>query len=66
MVEILTIPNGFLRVRSEPNTTSNEIAQVHPGEKYKFIKKDEKTGWYDIELTASVSGWVTDVYTALK
>ncbi len=64
VVEILSTPNGFLRVRSEPNTSSNEVAEVHQGEKYKFIKTDFKTGWYDIELSASMSGWISNVYAA--
>ncbi len=66
MVEILATPNGFLRVRSDPNIASSEIAQVHEGEKYRLIKTDTKSGWYDIQLTASVSGWVSNVYATLK
>ncbi len=66
MVTILSTPNGFLRVRSEPDIASSEIGQVHEGEKYELIKKDDKSGWYDIALTASVSGWVSNTYTVLK
>ena len=61
-VRILDTPNGFLRVRSEPTTASNEIGQVNPGKKYQLIKTDEKTGWYDIQLTATSSGWISNTY----
>lgn len=72
MVQILATPNGFLRVREEPTTTSTEIGQVHTGETYQLIKTDKQTGWYDIQLTASASGklaqsgWITNVYAGLK
>ena len=64
MVQILATPTGFLRVRKEPTITSDEIGQVHPGEKYPFVVRDDKTGWYQIQLTASSSGWVSDTYVA--
>jgi hypothetical protein len=64
MVQILSTPTGFLRVRSEPNSTSDQIGEVHPGEKYPFVKKDDKTGWFDIQLTATQSGWITNTYAA--
>lgn len=64
MVQILSTPTGFLRVRSEPNSASDQIGEVHPGEKYPFIKKDDKTGWFDIQLTATTSGWITNTYAA--
>ncbi len=61
-VKILDTPNGFLRVRSQPTTATDEIGQVRPGEKYQLVKTDSKTGWYDIQLTATSSGWVSNTY----
>lgn len=61
-IQILDTPNGFLRVRNQPTTATDEIGQVRPGEKYQLIKTDSKTGWYDIQLTATSSGWVSNTY----
>lgn len=70
MVKILDTPTGFLRVRSLPTIASDEVAEVHPGEQYPFIKQDDKSGWFDILLTASASGtplqsgWISNTYAA--
>lgn len=65
MVKILPTGTGFLRVRAEPNTASEEIGRVEPGKQYPLIEKDEETGWYKIEyeeaeagLPAGRQGWV--------
>ncbi len=63
-VVILTTPTGFLRVRSEPNISASEVGRVTPGKKYKFIEKDEKTGWYKITVSDNVSGWVSSEYAS--
>lgn len=62
-VEILTTPNGFLRVRSEPTITADELVKVKSGEKFKFIEEDSKTGWFKIEYEAGKEGWVSNDYT---
>ncbi len=64
LVEILSTPTGFLRVRDQPQVASNEIGQVHPGEKYKFLTRDDKTGWFQIQLNATSSGWISNTYAA--
>lgn len=61
-VEILATPNDFLRVRSEPLTTGDEISRVKTGEKYKFIDEDEKSGWFKIEYEEGKEGWVSNEY----
>lgn len=66
IVEILSTPNGFLRVRNQPTTASDEIARVNPGEKYDLIKIDGKTGWFDIKLDSTSSGWISNVYAATQ
>lgn len=63
-VEILSTPNGFLRVRSQPDTASSEIARVHQGDKFPLVTIDKKSGWFEIQLTASKSGWISNVYAS--
>ncbi len=67
-VEILDTSVGFLRVRKEPSTLAEEVAQVKPGEKYKLLDTDDKTGWFKIEYEGKSDnseakvGWVTNQY----
>lgn len=61
-VEILSTPTGFLRVRNEPSTLGEEVAQVTPGERYPYLDEDEKTGWLKIEYEEGEEGWVSDQY----
>lgn len=51
---------GFLRVREKPSTTSTELAQVKPGEKYSLI--EEENGWYKIPYEIGKEGWVAGQY----
>jgi hypothetical protein len=60
-VEILDTPTGYLRVRQGPSTSYEEIAQVEPGERYRYLESDEDTGWLKIELENS-EGWVSNQY----
>jgi hypothetical protein len=62
MVEILTTPSGFLRVREEPNTTSKELGRVTPGQKFEVVAEDSQTGWFKIEFTTGEQGWVSNQY----
>ena len=59
-VEILDTPVGFLRVRKEPSTSSDELARVNPGEFYSLL--DEESGWYKIEYEDAKEGWVSSQY----
>src|SRR6185369_18054521 len=45
-VEILNTPTGFLRVRTEPGSAGEEIAEVKPGSKYPYLDTDISTGWF--------------------
>ena len=56
-VKILPTGVGFLRVRSGPGTSFDEIAKVTPGEEYAVL--EEKSGWYKIPLADGREGWVT-------
>lgn len=74
MVEILTTPTGFLRVRNEPSISSGEIGRVTPGMKYPFVEEKEVSGatWFKLEHEsastgvaageAGKSGWVSGQY----
>lgn len=68
-VEIKATPTGFLRVREKPDTKSQELGRVQPGDRYPLL--DKTTGWYlikvDLEATASGlppgrGGWVSAQY----
>lgn len=62
LVEILTTPTGFLRVRSEPTTSASEVGQVKPGQKYPYVTTDEKSSWFKIEYEKGKQGWVSNQY----
>lgn len=65
MVEILSTPTGFLRVREEPTTLSEEVARVEPGDQFIFIEEDEDSGWYKIDYEDGEEGWVSNTYAKL-
>jgi hypothetical protein len=62
LIEILTTPTGFLRVRSEANTSSSEVAQVKPGEKYLFMEENDDASWIKIEYEKGKYGWISGQY----
>jgi hypothetical protein len=65
LVEILSTPTGFLRVRSEPSTLANEVGQVKPGETYELVEEDIDTGWFKIIIAEGKEGWVTNQYAKI-
>lgn len=58
-VEILDTPVGFLRVREEPSTASEELGRVNPGETYEVIEKQGT--WYKISFDGN-EGWISSQY----
>lgn len=63
-VLIKDTPTGYLNVRSQPSSASAKLAAkptVNPGDKYGFLEL--KDGWYQIKITASVSGWISSQYS---
>jgi hypothetical protein len=54
---------GWVRVREEPNTTSQELAKINDGEKYKYL--DTSAGWYKIEYETGKEGWISGKYAEL-
>ena len=62
MVEILSTPVGFLRVRNQPSSVADEVGRIQPGERYVLLSEDEKTGWYKIEYEEGKEGWISNQY----
>jgi hypothetical protein len=56
-VTILETPNGFLRVRSSPSLTAEEVTRVRTGQSFTLL--EESAGWYQIELPTGETGWIS-------
>jgi len=70
-VTILNTPTGYLRVRTQPGTKGEEIAQVKPGDKFPYLATDADTKWYEIQyqpaaagLPNGITGWVSNQYAS--
>lgn len=66
LVEILSTPVGFLRVREEASTDSPEVAQVKLGEEYLLLEEDPDGNWFKIEYKEGSEGWVSSEYAKIK
>jgi uncharacterized protein YgiM (DUF1202 family) len=68
LIEILSTPTDFLRVRSEPSTLGREVGQVEPGDQFVLLEEDEASGWFKIEFgedeegDVTKTGWVSNQY----
>jgi hypothetical protein len=69
LVQIENTPTGYLRVRSEPGTAGEEIAEVKPGSTYPYLNDDTATGWLEIQyepvapgLPDGIVGWVSNQF----
>ncbi len=65
-------PTGFLRMRTEPGATGEEIAELKPGNKYLFLEEDATSGWFKIQykdpapgLPEGITGWVSNQYSSI-
>lgn len=63
-VTILSTPNGFLRVRSGAGTTFSEVGRVKTDETYDVLS--EESGWYQIQLDTTTTGWISSLYASKK
>jgi len=61
-VTIKPTETDWLRVRETPS--GNEIGKVYPGETFNLL--DEASGWYLLELSDGVRGWVFARYASLE
>lgn len=63
-VRIEETPYGWLRVRAEPSTESEELTKVNTGEAFPYLD-EEQNGWYKIEYEEGEEGWVSGTYAEL-
>jgi hypothetical protein len=63
-IKVKATPTGFLRVRSEPSTTAEELAKLEPDQMVPYLN-EEKNGWYKVEYEEGKEGWVSGVYAEL-
>ena len=61
-IEILSTPNGFLRVRSAATTDSDEVARVNPKDTFVLIEESGDSKWYKIEYQTGQFGWISGQY----
>lgn len=60
-VKINDTPTGFLRVRQEPSTASQELGRVQPGKTYPYL--EEQNGWFKIKLSDGSMGWISSTFS---
>jgi hypothetical protein len=61
-IEVLPTTTGYLRVRKEPTTTSEEVGRVQPGKQYLLVEEKEDTNWFKIVYQDDKEGWVSGQY----
>lgn len=61
-VKILDTPIGFLRVRAEASTTSEQVFQAKPGLSYLLLATSEDKAWLKIEYEEGKQGWISAEY----
>jgi hypothetical protein len=59
-VEIKSEATGWVRVRKEPSTASEEVTKVDHGDQFPLL--DSQNGWYEIEYETGSSGWISGQY----
>ena len=64
VVIITGTPLGWLRVRSEPNLTADEVARVNEGERYSVL--ESVGGWVRIPYSVDEQGWVSAQFTQVE
>ncbi|KKS45600.1 MAG: Serine/threonine protein kinase [Candidatus Gottesmanbacteria bacterium GW2011_GWA2_42_18] len=58
---LITSPTtGWLRVRSEPTTSGEEVGRIDDGEKVTYFT--DKDGWYEVEYEEGKKGWISGDY----
>jgi len=59
---ILSTPQGFLRVRTEPSLSAEEIGQAKVGEDFEIIQ--ETKDWFQISFDGKL-GWISTAYSQI-
>jgi len=55
---------GWLRVRSEPSSSGEELGKADVGEKLKYLGETSETGWHQVEFEGA-TGWLSAKYSEL-
>lgn len=63
-VRIVSPSTGWLRVRSGPGMTYEELAKIDDGTTYSYLG-ETKNDWHKIEYEEGKEGWVSGVYSEL-
>lgn len=63
-VRIKETGTGWLRVRAEPSTESEELAKADVGEMLPYLNEG-KFGWYKVEYEIGEEGWVSGTFSEL-
>lgn len=63
-VVISETPTGWLRVRSEPSMSGEEITKVDSGSMLPYLE-EEDNGWYKIEYEEDEEGWISGTYAEI-
>ncbi len=56
-VKVLDNPLGWLRVRAETSSSSQEVAKLSVGSSVPYL--ETQTGWYKIEYAKGKQGWIS-------
>ena len=55
---------GWLRVRSEPTATGEELGQADVGAKLKYLGETTEDGWHQVQFEGQ-TGWVSGRYASV-
>jgi len=56
------IVNGNCYVRDQPSVAGEKLGVAREGSAYEWLGTDEETGWYNIQYSGSVDGFVSPKY----
>ena len=59
-VKVVDTPTGFLRVRKEASSDSEEIGRVKPGDQLEVV--DQADVWYQVKYDGEKTGWVSSEF----
>ncbi|MCR4264425.1 MAG: PEGA domain-containing protein [Candidatus Roizmanbacteria bacterium] len=60
VVRIKSPTTGWLRVRSEPSTSGEEVGRIDDGEEVLYFTDED--GWYEVEYETDKKGWISGDY----
>ncbi len=63
---VKSTPTGFLRVREQPTTASQEITRLNTGDTLTLLDENPTTGWSKIRTADEKEGYVSSTYIEKK